>query len=146
DGVHAFLDDLAPSRPDRRLLEACRSRHLVHVSLGVESGDPSIREAYGKTWRDDELRAIVSDLKACGVRTSILTLVGAGGEERAGEHLTLTAELLSSLDLIRGDAVFLLDERELLGPDLPPGGGHTLTRATRTRQQEQLKRALSPLR
>jgi hypothetical protein len=146
DGVHVFLDDFAPPQPDRGLLEACRARHLVHVSLGVESGDASIREGYGKTWRDDELRTIVLDLKACDIRVSILTLVGAGGEERAADHLALTAGLLSSLGLIRGDAVFLLDERGFLSPDPPTASGHTLTRATRTRQQEQLKRALSPLR
>ena len=80
EGIHVFLDDFSSPRPDRELLTACRARHLVHVSLGVESGDLSVREGYGKTWKDDELRELVSDLKACDLRVSVLTLVGAGGD------------------------------------------------------------------
>jgi hypothetical protein len=146
DGVQVFLDDFTPPRPDPWLLEACRVRRLVHASLGIESGDSSIREVYGKTWRDDELRAHVADLKACDIRVSILTLVAAGGEARAEEHVAGTTTLLSSLDLARGDTVFLLDERELIDPEREPDITGRLTGAAWTVRQEFLRQALSPLR
>jgi hypothetical protein len=145
DGVHVFLDDFSAPRPDRGVLQACRERHLVHVSLGVESGDPSIREGYGKTWSDDELRAIVSDLKACDIRVSVLTLVGAGARGRFEEHTTRTAALLASLNLARGDVVFLLDEKELIDPGRELAE-FQLAGAAWSEQQQALKQALSPLR
>ncbi len=44
---------------------------------------------------------------------SVLTLVGAGGVERAEPHVEQTARLIESLDLGPGDFVFLLDENEI---------------------------------
>src|SRR5262249_34882691 len=132
--------------PAREVLQACCERHLVHVSLGVESGDPSIREGYGKTWSDDELRAIVSELKARDIRVSVLTLVGAGGIRRVDGHVKHTAELLASLKLGRGDTVFLLDEEELIDPARRSDVAGRPVGAGLAREQQALKQALSPLR
>jgi hypothetical protein len=142
EGIHVFLDDFSSPRPDRELLSSCRARHLVHVSLGVESGDHSIREGYGKIWEDDELRALVSDLKACDLRVSVLTLTGVGD---AG-HVKQTADLLASLELSRGDTVFLLDEKEVRDPAIRQGDELPLTGAAWAEQQRALRLALSPLR
>jgi hypothetical protein len=142
EGVHVFLDDFSSPRPDRELLAACRARHLLHVSLGVESGDPAVRESYKKTWKDDELRALVSDLKACDLRVSVLTLVDAGG---AG-HVKQTSDLLTSLELARGDTVFLLDEKEVRDPAADLGEEGSLTGAEWAEQQQALRLALTPLR
>jgi hypothetical protein len=57
-----------------------------------------------------------SNLKAAGIGASVLTLVGAGGSERARSHVSRTAALLMSLDLRPADFVFLLDENELRDP------------------------------
>ena len=72
------------------------------ISLGVESGDPEVRSIYHKSWADDELRATVADIKAAGLGVSVLTLVGAGGVERAEPHVERTARLIESLDLGAG--------------------------------------------
>ena len=82
----------------------------------MESGDPEIRRRYGKTWDDDNLRALVADLKSAGFGLSLLTLVGAGGSEAGDNHAAKTARLVHSLDLARGDMVFLLDENEVRDP------------------------------
>ena len=55
---------------------------------------------------------LVSDLKACDLGVSVLTPVGAGG---AG-HVKQTSDLLTSLELSRGDTVFLLHENEVRDP------------------------------
>ena len=116
EGVHAFLDDFRGPRFGREVWRRFAERGLNRVSLGVESGDPEVRAIYGKGWEDAELRATVADLKAAGLGVSVLTLVGAGGVERADEHLERTARLIESLDLARGDFVFLLDENEVRDP------------------------------
>lgn len=142
DGIHVFLDDFSAPRLDRELLATCRDRHLVHVSLGVESGDPSILERYGKLWKGDDLCALVADLNACGIRVSVLTLVGAGGED----HVRRTAELIAGLELPRGTTVFLLDERETREAVASSNADELPSGEDWTNQQQELKQALAPLR
>ena len=92
-----------------------------------------------------ELRATVADLKVAGLGVSVLTLVGAGGVERADEHLERTARLIASLELARGDFVFLLDENEVRDPGVKPAGLTLLSRVDWADQQRRFKEALAPL-
>jgi len=127
-------------------LQAFRQRHLEHVTLGVESGDARVRRLYHKSWYDDDLRAVVADAKSAGIGLSLLTLVGAGGQEHGESHVENSAQLFASLGLTRGDTLFLLDERELADPGREGGDGNALTGEAWTRQRESFQQALSPLR
>ena len=73
------------------------------------------------------LRATVADIKAAAMGVSFLTLVGAGGVERADSHRERTVQLIESLALGAGDFVFLLDENEIAHP------GATSAEATQLR-------------
>jgi hypothetical protein len=146
EGIHAFLDNFTPPRPDRAAWCDFAARGLVRLSLGVESGDSAVRAFYGKNWVDTELRTCVSELKESGLAVSLMTLVGAGGIEQAEMHVRETAALIQTLDLRAGDHVFLLDEnevRDLL--DRPPGMTFPEGLAW-SEQQKRLKDALAPLR
>ncbi len=145
DGIHVFLDDFRPPLPDRAAWREFASRGLIRVSLGVESGDPAVRAIYHKNWSDEELRSAVADLKAAGLGASLLTLVGAGGIEHAEKHLLETVRLIESLELGRGDFVFLLDENEIRDPSTPVEGMTWLRGSAWSEQQTQLKSALAPL-
>jgi len=145
DGIHVFLDDFALPRPDRSGWRELVDRGLVRVSLGVESGDPNVRTIYHKSWADDELRSTVADIKTAGLGVSVLTLVGAGGVERAKPHVELTARLIASLDLAPGDFVFLLDENEVRDPNRSPEGWTPLRAPAWSLEQAKLKEALAPL-
>ncbi len=117
----------------------------MHASLGVESGSPAIRRLFGRAWHDDELHTFVSNLKAAGIGMSLMTLVGAGGPEHAEAHLAETAQLLASLPMARGDAVFLLDDRELRAEQETGAASPPLQGEHWRAQQAGLKKALSPL-
>jgi hypothetical protein len=145
DGVHAFLDDFRLPRPDRAAWSEFAKRGLVRISLGIESGDPAVRALYQKSWVDDDLRAIVADLKSAGLGVSLLTLVGAGGVERAESHVRMTTDLIDSLDLGAGDFVFLLDENEIRDPNEGPEGLAYLEGLAWSEQQSKLKESLAPL-
>jgi hypothetical protein len=145
DGVHAFLDNFASPRLDRDDWRELSARGLVRISLGVESGDPDVRSIYHKNWDDEELRATVSDSKAAGLGVSVLTLVGAGGVERAEAHVERTVRLIQSLELSAGDFVFLLDEKEIGEPDSVDGDMISLRGQTWSQQQTKLKEGLAPL-
>jgi hypothetical protein len=146
DGAYVFLDDFSTPLPGPEALASFRERHLLHVSLGVESGAPAIRRLYGRNWSDEDLRRFLADLRSAGLGVSFMTLVGAGGPEHAGEHVAATAALLGSLDLCRGDMVFLLDERELRGDGTPGTAPSFLDGEAWAAQQSELKRTLAPLR
>ena len=120
EGVHAFLDDFAPGRPDCAALAAFAPLGLTRISVGVVSGDRDVRSLYQQGWSDDDLRTTFADLKSAGIGASVLTLVGAGGVEHAKSHVARTAALVMSLDLQAGDFVFLLDENELREPGSGP--------------------------
>jgi hypothetical protein len=146
EGIYAFLDDFSAPCPGPSAFQAFRQRHLEHVTLGVESGDACVRGLYHKSWYDDDLRAVVADARSAGIGLSLLTLVGAGGQEHGESHVEQSAQLFSSLGLMRGDTLFLLDERELADPGREGGDGNALTGEAWTRQRESFRQALSPLR
>jgi hypothetical protein len=145
DGVHAFLDNFSSPRPDRAAWGEFATRGLARVSLGVESGDPAVRALYDKSWTDDDLVATVADVKSAGLGVSLLTLVGAGGVERAESHVRFTTQLIDMLDLGAGDFVFLLDENEVRDPNRSLEGLTLLQGPAWSEQQAKLKEALAPL-
>jgi hypothetical protein len=146
DGVHVFLEDFAVRPPSRAGWRGLVERGLIRISLGVESGDPGVRSIYRKTWEDDALRSTVADIKAAGLGISVLTLVGAGGVERAQPHVERTARVIDSLELGAGDFVFLLDENEIRDQNSVTEGMTFLRGQAWSEQQAALKEALAPLR
>ncbi len=145
DGVDAFLDDVAPPLPDRDAWRRLADLGLRRVNLGIESGDADVRALYRKTWSDDDLRATVADLNAAGLGLRLMLLVGAGGVSWADRHEAATAELLNTLDLQRGDLVYLLDANEI--GDASFGGQiEPLTGSRWNEQQARLKERLVPIR
>ena len=146
DDVHAFLDDFQEPILDLADLRAARERRLTRIAIGIESGAPEVRRAYGKDWCDADLQAFVADAKAAGIELSVMTLVGAGGRARRSEHLERTRRLIESLLLTRGDLVFLMDERELSDPASAPRDGEPLDEEGWREQLERLRQGLSGLR
>ena len=145
EGVHTFLDDFSLPRPGPESLRAYRNRHLTHIGLGVESGDPEVRATYGKRWSNDDLRDWVADLRSAEIGFSLLTLVGAGGERRSEAHQARTLELFTSLGLARGDTIFLLDEREIRDPTAADQE-ETPSSSDWDQRLDRLKQHLAPLR
>jgi hypothetical protein len=146
EGIDALLDDPSAPRPDRAAWGRFREHHLRRVSLGVESGDEGVRALYQKTWRNDDLRAVVADLKAAGLGVNVLVLVDAGGVEQAARHVAATAELVNSLALSAGDLVALLDGNEVRDPTRGAPGFTPLTGAPWADQQSRLRKVLAPVR
>jgi Radical SAM superfamily len=143
DGIHAFLDTFGHTLD----WPALRTRGLVRVSLGIESGDPLVRTLYGKTWTNDALRATVSALTAAGIGVSPIVWLGAGGSENASNHLAATSALISTLELGPGDVVALVDAEELqnLGAS-PPTSAFPLPAPELDAQRDALKTALAAAR
>lgn len=146
DGVHAFLDNPALPRPALDDWKRFASLHLRRVSLGVESGDPIVRQLYRKDWENADLITLVTDLKRAGLAVTVVVLVDAGGQEHAEAHLAGTASLIEELELGAGDLVAMLDSAEVRDPACTDPGFTPLPRAHFSAQQARLKEALLPVR
>jgi hypothetical protein len=145
EGVQAFLDDFRPGIPDRSGWNELQGCGLVRVSLGIESGDSEVRALYGKHYSQGDVAAAIRDIKSAGIGVSLLTLVGAGGVERAAAHVSETARLFEALAVGPGDFVFLLDEREIRDPCRDVDDLALLDHRAWLTEQARLKEALAPL-
>lgn len=144
DGVHVFLDDLAPPQPDLESWRRFRRGNLVRVCVGVESGDVGIRSLYRKAWQNEALCAAVADMKTAGLGVSVAVLVDAGGVGHSQAHLGATTELIERLPLGPGDLVELLDGNELRDPERNDPGFTPLSGPSWVEQRTRLKAALQP--
>jgi Radical SAM superfamily len=109
--VHAFLDDFRPPLPEIGGWRSLKAARLGRVTVGIESGDPAIRRILGKSWKNEELRETVNDLKEAGIGVGLVALVGMGG--RAASDLEASAQLIGSLDFAEGDLISIVDSRSL---------------------------------
>jgi hypothetical protein len=143
DGVHAVVDRLEGPLPRRDDWPRLHALGLTRVNLAIESGDPAVRAAYGKSWTNDAARSLASDVKAAGIGLGVLLLIGAGGRESDTDaHAETTAAFLDSLDLGAGDLVSLLNASQLAAPNVGP----PLTEAAMQARTGDLLARLVPLR
>lgn len=142
-GIDTFVDDFRLGLPDRAGWSSLHGLYLGRVNLGVESGDPHVRERYGKTWRNDELLKTITDMKSAGIELGLILLVGAGGAEMAEAHVGATADLVNALELTRGDLVYLVDAEEV---GTVPTGWTPLRGEGWLNQQSAFKERLEPVR
>ena len=112
EGVDGWADDLGGLSSDPEGWARLRALGLARVNLGVESGDPATRAAYGRNWGDAEARRVVGAIRASGIAARVVALVGPGGDAPA------MAGLIESLGLGRGDLVYLVDAAEVGDPTL----------------------------
>ena len=142
DGVHSFLDEFQSHLPDADVLTRWRALGLTRVTLGVESGDESVRSRFGKAWSNADLVATVANLKAAGIGVGLIVLAGAGGASTSAGHVAATTDLVLGLGLSAGDLVSLVDARELEDGT----AGDRPSNAALAAEVDEFKAGLAPLR
>ncbi len=120
--IQAMLDDFPESRPRPGFWSRLRDLGLKHLSLGIESGDPAIRAAFGKSWRNPRLGSVVEDLREAGIGCDLVLLAGTGGADGANSHIEATGALIDSLPPAKGRRIYLVDARSFDGA--PTFDGH----------------------
>lgn len=118
DGVAAFHDpDHAPRR-DVTAFEELVAHDLRHVTIGLESGDPALRAALGKSKDLSRLRTAIAFQRVAGLRQAVTILIGAGGLDARRTHRERTVECVRTLELTARDRVFLSPLAGSLPPDV----------------------------
>ena len=78
-------------------LRALRALKLQTLYLGLESGDEETLRRVCKGEDVATLVAAVQRSQACGLKMSVMVLLGLGGQERTGAHAEATAEVLNRM-------------------------------------------------
>ncbi|WP_422926556.1 hypothetical protein [Singulisphaera sp. PoT] len=114
EGTHLFLEDFPAEVPFSAALKSYRELGLTRVHLGIESGDPEIRQQFGKSWTNSQLERWVNEIKSTIGSLSILLLDTPCRPDQLAGHQEQTLELLARLPLGPGDVVAILDGSDLL--------------------------------
>jgi len=85
---------LAKSKPE---LEELRRRGLHTLYMGLESGDQSLLDEVKKGETAEEMIAAAGRAQACGLRMSVMILIGLAGPERSAAHADATADALNRM-------------------------------------------------
>ncbi len=94
-GVYANGRSILDKTPEQ--LGVLRALRLHTLYMGLESGDPEVLARVRKSDSVDEMVAAVQRARACGLRMSVMILIGLGGRERPREHARATAEALNRM-------------------------------------------------
>ncbi|MCK5802917.1 MAG: radical SAM protein [Lentisphaeria bacterium] len=85
---------LACSEQELRELRACKLHTLY---MGLESGDPKTLERMRKPDSVSDMVQAGKRAQACGLRMSVMVLLGLAGSERSAEHAHATADALNRM-------------------------------------------------
>lgn len=83
-------------RSDEELKELYDNK-LRMVYMGLESGSQKVLSRCGKRATRDEMIEAVRRLEACGIKSSVIVLLGLGGKEASTEHVRGTIEALNKM-------------------------------------------------
>jgi len=95
-GVYANGHDIN-EKSHRELRELARLK-LGMVYLGLESGDDEVLKRVRKKDSSGEMVEAVLKAKSCGMRTSVIVLLGLGGKEGSLRHARLSALAVSRMN------------------------------------------------
>jgi len=138
--IQAMIDDFSGTRPRPDLWLRLKGWGLTCLTLGIESGDPTIRATYGKMWDNDLLAPIVEDLRDAQIVSDLVVLVGVGGAEDAAPHVEATLALVRSLPPSTIRRLYLVDARTFEGA---PADASPLSDRESAEQTATLKAGLS---
>jgi radical SAM superfamily enzyme YgiQ (UPF0313 family) len=105
-GLYAFAEAARLAAWSPADLRALKDAGFHRAYLGVETGSDALRRELQKPGSADTVLSACEKLKEAGIRLGLIVLLGAGGRERAANHLEGTAALLQRAPLGPGDLLY----------------------------------------
>ncbi len=78
-------------------LKELKRLKLNTLYLGLESGDQELLDKVCKGERADDMIQAVNIAQQCGLKASVMILLGLGGKQGTGRHAELTADVLNRM-------------------------------------------------
>lgn len=109
--IYLTTYQLDQTRPTVEMLQEYAKRGLVHLTIGVESALPEVREIYERTWQNEDLANWLQVASEGDIKVSLVWLVGSGGAALP-ENIAGTINLIESLPLPEGTIIYFMDAAE----------------------------------
>lgn len=95
--ISSYSNDYSILSRSREQLESLRRQRLSLVYMGLESGDQRVLDSCRKKSSVAGMIEAVKKLKLCGIKSSIMVLLGLGGRENSRGHALATARALNEM-------------------------------------------------
>jgi hypothetical protein len=105
-GIYSFIDAFNVGRKSLADWAELAGRGLKRVYIGLESGDDVLLRWLRKPGTAGDAIAAVNQLRAAGVRASVIVMMGVGGEQYAAAHVAGTVAALNAMGLAAGDIIY----------------------------------------
>ncbi|OUR97467.1 hypothetical protein A9Q84_09700 [Halobacteriovorax marinus] len=94
-GIYATAENMLQKSEEDLMLLA--SKKLTIAYLGMESGADSVLHMIVKGNTASDMIRGTSRLRKCGIKLSVIAMLGVGGREKSEEHVRETAKLISDI-------------------------------------------------
>lgn len=105
--ITSFLDAFTGVEIDPDEFIQMRALNLRRIFIGMESGDAELLDWLRKPGSPHDILRTVRSAKTGGINVGVIVLIGAGGRRFAEQHVRHTLDLIRSMQLTRGDYVYL---------------------------------------
>jgi hypothetical protein len=116
-GIYSFMDAFTESRDAAPDLHQLAERGLRRIYIGAESGHVPLLEFLRKPSGPEAVARLVRRAHGAGIQVAVIVMTGVGGRRYAEGHVDDTTGLVNSLELSRGDIVYLSSFRAPEGSD-----------------------------
>lgn len=107
EGIYAFMDVFGLQWKTVDELKEIHDHHVKTIYIGLETGDPELRNFIGKQGEVPDVIEQIKRVKAAGINVGVIVMVGVGGTAFQESHRVKTIQLLQQLGLGKKDMVFL---------------------------------------
>ncbi len=107
DGIYAFLDIFGAEQKTVQDYRELYDAHVKRVYVGLETGDETLFRLLNKPGSPTACREVVQTIKAAGIYVAVILLAGVGGKKLAHQHITHSVDLITQMQLDRGDIVYV---------------------------------------
>ena len=124
--IYATATDIL--RRTQEELEELKKLKLGIVYMGLESGDDEVLRDVKKGITSEEMIEAVKRVKAAGILTSVMVILGLGGVEKSERHAHETIRVLNEMDPDYVGALTLLYVEDApIMKDMAEGRFHTIS-------------------
>ncbi len=118
-GIYSFLDAFIGKIRSNQYYRELKERNLNRIYLGLESGSNRLLNFLQKPNSAEEALEVVQTVKESGINVGVIVMIGNGGEEYFEEHIRETVKVINSMELEKGDFLYLSEFIEHPGLEYP---------------------------
>ncbi len=104
---YSFVDVFTGIKKTEEDYQQLANLGLKRVYLGIESGSIELLQLLNKPTLSEDIIQLSNTLKKSGVQLGLIFLAGAGGKAYHKQHVEDSVELLSHIELGKGDIVYI---------------------------------------